>query len=279
MLVKDCVFNGTVSGLRLKADPMEGGMVQNITYNNLTMTNVQYPIVFYSYYKSVGNPGVVGANRYTPEKANLWNAQPPISLHSRTLSGWRNITINNLNATGIVAYNVIWGLPLPDYLIANVTLNNVHLSGGPGLEIYDATNVQITGNSDVGNLTTDNSLAITSQPQSQTVAEGGNVTFKVGVAGASGVNGTAPKFQWNFNGQPLTDGTKDEGTVISGATTAALTVTLTGYISGALHYKAEGNYTVTVSNALDGYDLTTDTLAPDSIPVSATSSPATLTVK
>jgi len=268
MVVKDCVFNGTVSGLRLKADATEGGMVQNITYSNLTMTNVQYPIVFYSYYKPVGNPGATsGANKLTPENVTDWNAAPPNSLHSRALSGWRNITINNLTSTGAQAYNVIWGLPLPDYLIANVTLNNVHLSGGPGFEIFDATNVQVTGDSDIGPITTGTALIIVKQPANQTVKAGGDATFSVTTAGDSGKNKHGPNYQWNFNGKPLTDGAS-----VSGATTSTLK------ISNAKAAQA-GSYTVTVTNKLDGYDLNTDALAPDSIPVSATSSAATLTVQ
>jgi hypothetical protein len=272
MVVKDCVFNGTVSGLRLKADATEGGLVQNITYSNLTMNNVQYPIVFYSYYKPVGNPGQTGKNQTTPAQVNDWNANPPNSLDSRTLSGWRNITIDNLTSTGAKAYNIIWGLPLADYLIANVTLHNVHLSGGPGFEIYDATNVQVTGNSDIGSVITDNALVLVKQPESQSVTAGANATFSVSATGASGMKNTAPKFQWNLNGAPLADGPRSSGATISGATTATLTIT-------NVRAGDAGNYTATVSNTLDGYDVAAGALAPDSIPVSATSSPAVLSVK
>jgi len=43
--------------------------VQNITFTNLTMTNVPSPIVFYSYYNIVGSPGAVsGSSQTTPAK-------------------------------------------------------------------------------------------------------------------------------------------------------------------------------------------------------------------
>ena len=43
-------------------DPTQGGEVKNITYSNLDMRGVTYPIVFYSYYRTVGNPGSASGN-------------------------------------------------------------------------------------------------------------------------------------------------------------------------------------------------------------------------
>jgi polygalacturonase len=272
MNVSNCTFDGTITGLRMKADATEGGLVENVTYSDITMTDVQYPIVFYSYYNRVGSPGATsGSQRTTPARVNLWNANPPNPLSTTTLPGWRNIAVHNLTATGASGYSIIWGLPLPDYLIANVTLDNVSISGGAGFEIYDATNVQFTGNSSVGSFVTDNSLAITSQPQSQTVVAGSDVSISVGTAGTSGVNGTAPSYQWALNGVPLSDGTMDDGSVVSGANTATL-------LLSSVQFGEAGDYTAVVSNSLDGYDVAAHTLMPDSVPISASSSVATLTV-
>jgi len=272
MVVSNCSFNGTTTGLRMKADATEGGLVQNVSYSDIAMTRVQYPIVFYSYYNRVGSPGATsGSSRTTPAKVNLWNANPPDRLDTTTLPAWKDIAIRNLTATGASGYSIIWGLPLPDSLIANVTLDNVSISGGAGFEIYNATNIQFSGNSSVGPFVTDNSLAITSQPQSQTVVAGSDVTVSVGTAGASGVNGTPPSYQWNLNGAPLADGTRDDGSVVSGAATATLNIS-------NVQAGEAGDYTVRISNSLDGYDVGSRMLIPDSIPVAASSSAATLTV-
>jgi uncharacterized repeat protein (TIGR01451 family) len=263
--VNNCYFNATSTGLRMKADATEGGLVQNVTYSNITMTNVASPIVFYSYYN------ILSPTAVTPATVNAYNETPPNSLNSATLPGWTNITINNLTATGASGYSVIWGLPLAGCLISNVTLNNVQISGGSGLQIYDAANVQLTGSSNVGSYTTCNALAITGQPQSELVAPGGTANFTVATAGASGVNGVSPTFQWNLNGAPIANGTNADGSVYAGCKTAALTVSkVTEAESGA--------YTVTVSNSLDGYNVTTSSLVTNSIPVSGTSSAATLTI-
>ena len=115
LTVTNCTFNGTTAGLRLKADPTEGGPVQNLSFSNLTMSNVQFPILFYSYYNILGSPGAVsGSNQTTPAKVNIDNATPPNSLALATIPTWKNITISNLTATGASAWSIIWGLPLAE---------------------------------------------------------------------------------------------------------------------------------------------------------------------
>ncbi len=272
MVVTNCTFTGTTSGLRLKADATQGGLVQNVTCSNLTMTNVAYPIVFYSYYNQVGTPGATsGSSQTTPAKVNAWNATLPNSLATTTVPAWQNITISNLTATGATGYSTIWGLPLANGLIANVTLDNVAITGGAGLELYDATDVQFTGTNSLGPIVTANALAITGQPVAQTVTAGGTASFSVTATGASGLNASAPVYQWAINGVALADGLQADGSVVSGANTATLTLT-NARVTNA------GNVTCTVSNTLDGYDTTTLSLVANSLPVAATSRAAALTV-
>ncbi len=110
MLVAHCSMTGTDNGLRLKADASQGGMVRNIYYLDIRMTNVTYPIVFYSYYREIGNPGnTATTGTISP---TTYNATPPDALTSSTLSFWKNITIDGLTATGATGGSIIWGLPL-----------------------------------------------------------------------------------------------------------------------------------------------------------------------
>ena len=185
MTVKNCTFDGTLTGLRLKADATQGGDVQNISYSNLTMRNVSYPIVFYSYYRNVGNPGAAtGDDLVDVARVKAWNAAPPNSLASKTLPTWRNITINNLTSTDTKAFSIIWGLPLKGCMIESVAAQQRPHHRRPGLKIFDAADVQFAGDTDVGPLIACNALAITRLPQSQTAATGGQATFTVGVAGS-----------------------------------------------------------------------------------------------
>jgi pectin methylesterase-like acyl-CoA thioesterase len=271
MIVKNCTFTGTTTGLRLKADATQGGVVQNITYQNLTMTNVAYPFVFYSYYRDIGNPGTVGKNQSTPEKVNQWNAAPPDALAGDRLPVWKNITIDGLTSTGSTGYCTIWGLPLADELVANLTMHDVSITGGAGLEIYNAKNIQFTGNTTIADPLTCNALVITRQPMDEAIRLGETAMFTVGASGASGARKTPPTVQWNLDGAPLADGARPDGAVITGATTATLKIV------NAQAAEA-GSYSANIANALDVFDVKAAAIAPDKSPVSARSASAMLTI-
>src|SRR5882762_994795 len=50
LIVSNCVFNGTEYGIHIKTDRGIGGLVQNLQYLDLMMTNVNFAIAIYSYY-------------------------------------------------------------------------------------------------------------------------------------------------------------------------------------------------------------------------------------
>ncbi|HVW22279.1 MAG TPA: pectinesterase family protein [Opitutaceae bacterium] len=273
MTVRNCFFEGGTAGLRLKADATQGGPVRNISYSDLVMEGVQYPIEFYSYYNKVGNPGETsGRGNVTPQQAAAWNARPPNSLRSRTLPSWRNIAVTNLTSTRTRGYGIIWGLPLADGLVQGVRLANVRLSGGPGFKVYDAADVQFSGATDVGALLTSNALVITRQPAGQLVVAGGAADFSVAAAGSGAAAPAASSYQWILDGRPLADGPRPDGAVVSGSGTAHLRIE-------RAQPAEDGRYAAVVSNRLDGFDVAAGALAAGSLPVSATSAPAELTVK
>ncbi len=274
--VINCTFNGTTNGLRLKADPTEGGLVQNVTYSNITMTDVQFPIVFYSYYDQVGNPGAIGGTNWaTMAKAASWNATPPnpayLAYATKTMPTWRNITINNLTATraasGLDGFSVIWGLP--NIPIVNITLNNVRLSGYSGAAIFNAQNVQLTGGSILPGLVTYNAQIVTAPAPNVSVAAGGTARFTAPAAATTTSAGAlTPNIQWSFNGRALADGPQPDGSTIAGAATASLTVT-------NAQPGDTGFYSATTTAAFDTFGVG---FIPGGARVSLTTSPAALTV-
>jgi len=50
LTVTNCSFNGTLNGIQRKTNRTRGGVVQNLSYSNLVMTNVTHPILFDDYY-------------------------------------------------------------------------------------------------------------------------------------------------------------------------------------------------------------------------------------
>jgi polygalacturonase len=110
LLVTKCRFNGTQAGIRLKAGRGSGGPVWNLTYRDLTMTNVRIPILITSYYPSM-------------PRHPLQDRTQPIT---RTTPVWSRISIINLTATGADTSMVIVGLP--EEHVASVSLENVAIA-------------------------------------------------------------------------------------------------------------------------------------------------------
>jgi len=289
MLVERCTMTGTDNGLRMKADPTEGGLVQNVTYRDITMTNVKYPIVLYSYYSRIGTPGSTAISTVVS-----FNTTPPTdskglvyTYNSPAMAVWRDITIDGLTATGATGESIIWGNPVlspTDAFISGVRLRNVSLNGGSGtystLRLYNVYDFQFSGTNAIATTPTCNALVIQSQPQDRSVFASARATFSVTAIGTSGGgrNGTetpqlSPTYRWYRNGTPLSDGAQAGGSVVAGAFTATLTLT-------NCQLADAGSYAVMVSSTLDGwdYDLATPALAGNSAAVSATSAAAPLIV-
>ncbi|MCA3004432.1 MAG: immunoglobulin domain-containing protein, partial [Phycisphaerales bacterium] len=123
-------------------------------------------------------------------------------------------------------------------------------TGGTSYSIASATTadagsytVTLTGGafgcnvtSAAASLTVRTQVAVTNQPDSINRATGSNASFTVAASG------TSPTFQWRRNGVNLVNGVNANGTTVSGATTATLTLT-------SIALADAGNYTVVVDNA------------------------------
>lgn len=140
LLVVNCNFTNTDNGIRLKSDDGRGGVVQNLVYENLGMTNIKYaPIIIYSYYNSYGNPSASGI---TPSVA----AGMPISPVSGTTPIWSNVEISNVTATASQP-GIIWArteLPATNILLEQVNITSTDSKQGDGsFAIYNARAVQV----------------------------------------------------------------------------------------------------------------------------------------
>jgi hypothetical protein len=136
LVVSNCTFNGTVNGIRMKSDNDRGGLIQNLQYLDITMTNVAYPITIYSYYNQIGTP-----NSITPAIASVQPVAPVTSLTPI----WQNILISNLTVTATTGNNIdgiIWGRT--EMLVSNVTLYNVNITAlTKTFVIYNAQGIRI----------------------------------------------------------------------------------------------------------------------------------------
>jgi polygalacturonase len=134
VVVADCSFNGGTFGIRMKSDVDRGGLVQDLFYHDITMTNVQMPILIYSYYRTAGSARKI--SRITPRKAAAITAEPVTS----TTPIWRDITFSNITATATVAGGAIWGRP--EMPVSNVDFVNVNITAPGPFNIYNARGIR-----------------------------------------------------------------------------------------------------------------------------------------
>ena len=133
--VINCSFNGTDQGIRIKSDNDRGGTVQNLNYLNLTMTNVDFPVLIYGYYNEVGTPNTISPYIAATEVVPA----PPLS---GTTPVYRNIIFSNITAYSVSGYPVglIWArTELP---ATNIVFNKVNLTGNESFGLYNISGAQ-----------------------------------------------------------------------------------------------------------------------------------------
>jgi len=128
--VKNCTFENTENGIRIKSDTRRGGIVENLVCENITMKNVNPAITFTTVYQgtSAGDKKQSGA-------------QTNAAADGGNIPVYRNLRISNLTATCPKAAGLILGLP--ESCISNVVLENVKISAAKPFAISNAKGVQL----------------------------------------------------------------------------------------------------------------------------------------
>ncbi|HEX3356336.1 MAG TPA: glycosyl hydrolase family 28 protein [Tepidisphaeraceae bacterium] len=162
LTVSNITFNGTDNGLRLKAgnnsgDVKGGGIVQNVSFSHIKMTNVTHPIIISSWYNggdAYGSAEVSGSALHTVTNPN----DPSVVVNESANTGvgypfFDNISYSDITASG-TSENVaiIYGLNSTDSNpadplrnIDNISFSNVKLAGKFGADIYYVSNLDISG--------------------------------------------------------------------------------------------------------------------------------------
>jgi polygalacturonase len=125
--VRDCTFENTDNGLRIKSRRERGGRVEDIVYENCTLTNVRPALSIAAYYQQTTHA--------TFPKDDT--AQPV----TETTPFFRNITFRNITATSTREAGLIVGLP--EAPVENVLLENVTIVAKEGLTIANARGVKL----------------------------------------------------------------------------------------------------------------------------------------
>ncbi len=118
VVISNCVFDGTDNGIRLKTTRGRGGIVENITVNNIVMTNIQRnAFIFNMFYDKKSVPEAV-------------SERTPV---------FRNIHISNITGTGLESAGFLLGLE--EMPVSNISFNNIHLQATIGLTVEKASNI------------------------------------------------------------------------------------------------------------------------------------------
>jgi polygalacturonase len=134
--VKNCTFENTENGLRIKSDVRRGGIVENISYSDITMMNVDPAITFTCYYMNNSAKDAASAPASGETTAPTGAERIPV---------YRNIRVTNLKAVCQKSAGVILGLP--ESCISNVVFENVRISADSGLTIRNAKGIQFKDSS------------------------------------------------------------------------------------------------------------------------------------
>jgi polygalacturonase len=126
--VRNCTFENTENGLRIKSDVRRGGLVENILYSDITMSNVAPAITFTCFY----------ANNSAGDAKHAPTAQA--ERGSEKLPLFRNIQVTNLRATSQKSAGLIYGLPAN--CISNVVFENVQITAPRGMTVRNAQGIQ-----------------------------------------------------------------------------------------------------------------------------------------
>jgi polygalacturonase len=132
LTVTNCTFNGTTNGIRLKSLTGAGGLMQNLSYSGITMTNVTNPIV-------------IDLN---------YNGSAPYPVDIPSVNG---VTIDHLTVTGAKNAGSLVGLT--NSMLQNITLRNLNITAQTGLILTNGANINMSNY--VINVATDKSIIAT----------------------------------------------------------------------------------------------------------------------
>ncbi len=117
--VRNCLYDGTLMGIRMKSRRGRGGGVENVWIENIKM-------------KNIGSHAII---------LNMFYA-PSLKFRSDTPPTFRDIHIKDVICEG--AGSAVTFRGLPERPIENITLENVTMTANSGLNCSDAKNIKLT---------------------------------------------------------------------------------------------------------------------------------------
>ena len=127
ILVKNLTLDGADNGIRIKSNPSRGGLVQRVTYSNISMRNVHSPILLDTQYD---NPG---------PRSDRLPVYRDIRIGNVCVSGGGRIRLEGIDAAHTLSV-VLDGVKLDDPQAYTLSAKHAQVSYGPG-----AVNFRLVG--------------------------------------------------------------------------------------------------------------------------------------
>lgn len=135
--VAGCTFMGTDVGLRFKSNRGRGGVVENIWFNDILMTNIPTQAVSFNlYYSGLSVSEMLALGK---EIAIDTIGIPPVTEQTPQ---FRNITIRNIICRGAEQGLYLEGLP--ELNLENVILENIDITADKGMTCIDSKGITVS---------------------------------------------------------------------------------------------------------------------------------------
>ena len=129
VVVRDCTFDHTHRGIRLKAGPGYGGLTEYLIYQDLKMRNVRLPFFINSFY---------------PRKPKDPSQIPPLP-RTRLLPIWKHVLFENI--TSVHSPHAGRISALTQFPADDITFRNVHVHANRGFTIMNARHIRFIDSS------------------------------------------------------------------------------------------------------------------------------------
>jgi len=119
MLVSNCKFDGTTSAIRIKTARGRGGVLQDVRYEDITITNSKNPIFISEYYPKE-------PQRPSDDTNNSAGEYNPV---------YQNISLKNIKVTNAQESLIIWGIP--ESPVQYIRFENVTISAKKAPQFFN----------------------------------------------------------------------------------------------------------------------------------------------
>jgi hypothetical protein len=240
--VINCTISGADNGIRIKSDAGRGGPVQNISYYNIGITNVHFPIQIYAYYQLVGTPSSISPYYAATQAVAAVNNTP----------AFRNITFSNITATSVSGYpiGIIWART--EMPATNIVFNKVKITGNRSFDLYNVSGAQFI-DCNLQPSATSNTFALFNASVSITNSVPTNTLFKFDGLTTNGYGNTLALY--NTLASLKNTNVLDDGPLTLSASTLMVSNNLTLFPATTVNYTLGTNATklaVTGNLALGG---------------------------